>query len=97
MASTTSIPRISSAGSVWQRLSGSARITASDTAMTSETVAAVAPIAAIVRVTGAGSPDRATTTRYPASTASVASTRPSRPAPMMPRVRMGEETVTSSS
>ena len=65
--------------------------------MTSETVAAVAPIAAIVRATGAGSPDRATTTRYPASTASAASTRPSRPAPMMPRVRMGEVTVTSSS
>src|SRR5690554_3280397 len=86
MASITSAPRSSPAGSIRYSPRGSARTTASDSVMTVVVDAAVAPIAFIAGATMAGSPDRATSTRNPADTASRASTVPSRPGPRMPRV-----------
>lgn len=88
---------MTSAGSVRYLPSGSASTTASAPATTCDTEPASAPIAAIALAIGAASPDRAMSTRYPASTARAASTLPSRPAPMMPSVRMGEVTATPPS
>src|SRR5580704_16800314 len=90
MASMTSFPRSAPAGMLRYLPSGRARITVSASSAASLAVVAIAPGARIstVRRIASGAPEPAIGTRYPAATASLASTVPTLPAPRMPIVRI---------
>src|SRR5476649_1459264 len=88
MASRTSFPRSSSTGRVRYFPRGSASTTTSAPAAAAAAVTATAPGASTSTVSAifAGSPEPATSTRYPAATARRASIVPTLPAPRIPSV-----------
>src|SRR4051794_39195586 len=85
----TSLPRRASAGMLRYLPRGNARITRSARAAASVAVVAIAPgvRTSVLRAIFAGSPDPATSTGYPAASASRASTVPTFPAPRIPITR----------